>query len=286
MKIALFAFTLLFGIQNLKAQKPLTLQDAKSFQINSKLNNRTYRLSVSLPEGYSSKKQYPVFYILDGFYSAAIAHGAHRTLEFFKEIEDVIVVTISGNDHNKNEWFINRWNDYTYTKDPINDSSMVRSWNLPAGSLLSGKGDQFLQIIKAEIIPFIENTFSTNGKRGISGHSLGGLYVANLLFNATDVFEKFGINSPSFKMWNNNDIMLAESSYSKKHSALNAKVILSFGGLEPEDNIQNLKIFENLLKAHYKNIEIKNVTFDSESHASVVATMISRNLLYLYQQKK
>lgn len=286
MKIALFALILLFGIQNLNAQKPLTIQDAKSFQMNSKLNNRTYRLSVSVPEGYSTNKQYPVFYILDGFYSAAIAHGAHRTLEFFKEIEDVIVVTISGDEKNKNEWFINRWSDYTYTKDPANDTSIVKSWNLPANSLLSGKGDQFLQIIKSEIIPFIENKYSTNGKRGISGHSLGGLYVANLLFNAADVFDKFGINSPSFKMWNNNDIMFAERAYSEKHSTLNVRVLLSFGGLEPEDNIQNLKIFEELLKAHYKNIEIKNITFDAETHASVVAAMISRNLLYLYEKKK
>jgi predicted alpha/beta superfamily hydrolase len=286
MRIVILAFALWVNCLNLNAQKPLIVQNATSYQIKSAINNRTYLLSISVPEGYSTDKKYPVFYLLDGYYTAAIAHGAHRTLEFFKEIEEVIVVTISGNEKNKNEWFINRWSDYTYTNDPINDTAYARSWDLPKNSLLSGKGDQFLQIIKNEIIPLIEKNYSTNGKRGISGHSLGGLYVANLLFNAGDVFEKFGINSPSFKMWNNNDIMLAEKAFSEKHNQLKAKLILTFGGLESPNNIKNLWEFEALLKKHNPNIETTCVIFDSETHASVIAAMISRNLLNLYSKKK
>lgn len=112
--------------------------------------------------------------------------------------------------YEKNEWFINRWSDYTFTNDSKFDTSAVRIYQLPANSLLSGKGDLFLKVIKTEIIPLIENKYSTNGKRGISGHSLGGLYVGNLMFKANDIFEKFSVNSPSFKIWNNNDIRLSE----------------------------------------------------------------------------
>jgi predicted alpha/beta superfamily hydrolase len=69
-------------------------------------------------------------------------------------------------------------------------------------------------VIKTEIIPLIEKKYSTNGKRGISGHSQGGSYVGNLMFKANDIFEKFGVNSPSLKSWNNNDIKLTEKEYS------------------------------------------------------------------------
>ena len=286
MRFTILAFVLWIGCQSLNAQQPLMVHNAKSYQFVSKVNNKGYVLGVSVPDDYNPTNKYPVFYILDGYYAADIAHGAHKTLGFFKEIEDIIVVTISGAEKTKNEWFINRWGDLTFTNDPRYDTAAVASWNLPTNSLLSGKGDQFLQVLKTEVFPIIEKQYNTNGERGISGHSLGGLYVGNLMFKAGDVFEKFGINSPSFRSWNNNDIRIAEKVFSEKHTELNAKVILTFGGLEGDKNINNLKEYEALLKSHYANIETANIIFEGETHASVVAAMLSRNMLYLYAKKE
>ena len=280
-KITLLVVVFFLSLQ-LFAQKDLIIHNAKSYRLKSSLNNKQYILGVSVPENYDPNKKYPVCYILDGYYTADIAHGIHKNLQFFNDIEDVIVVTIAGNEKNKNEWFINRWSDYTFTNDPKFDTSAVRIYQLPANSLLSGKGDLFLKVIKTEIIPLIENKYSTNGKRGISGHSLGGLYVGNLMFKTNDIFEKFGVNSPSFKSWNNNDIRLTEKEYSKNHTELKAKVILTFGGSENVNNINNLKEYEAILKEHYKGLDITNIIFEGETHASVVAAMISRNLMYLY----
>ena len=285
MKKILMSLVFCFCLQNLNAQVPLTIQNAKQYQFTSKVNNTTYILGVSVPEDYTSTKKYPVFYILDGFYTSEIAHGAHRTLEFFKEMEDAIVVTIAGTEKTKNEWFINRWGDLTFTKDLKNDTFAAKQWNLSMSSLKSRNGVKFLEVLKAEIIPTIEKNYSTNGKRGIAGHSLGGLFVANLMFNSGDLFEKFGINSPSLKIWNNNDIRIVEKAFSEKHTELNAKVILTFGGLESKKNIEDLREFEALLKSHYKGIETSLVVFDSETHASVTSAMISRNMLYLYSNK-
>ena len=75
------------------AQSPLTIPHATGYEVKSSINPMTYHLSVSLPNNYDTKKQYPVYYILDGYYAAEIAHGAHKSLKFSNEIEDNIIVT-------------------------------------------------------------------------------------------------------------------------------------------------------------------------------------------------
>jgi len=96
-------------------------------------------------------------------------------------------------------------------------------WNIKSPGLISGGGETFYSIIKKEIIPLIESKFSTTNERGISGHSLSGLYVAHILFKNDGIFTKFGINSPSFSFWDN-DIMNAESNFAKNNSKLNVNV--------------------------------------------------------------
>ena len=269
------------------AQSPLTIPHATGYEVKSSINPMTYHLSVSLPNNYDTKKQYPVYYILDGFYAAEIAHGAHKSLKFSNEIEDIIVVTIAGNEQNNvKSWFANRWPDLTFTPNPSDDSSAAIAWKIPAPGLKSGGGERFLQVLTKEIFPFIEQRYSTNGHRGISGHSLGGLFAGNVLFHSPELFDRYGINSPSFLDWNKNDIFMAEKKLSETHKSLLAKVFLSFGGLEGSNNIENLRELERLMKAHYTGIETHYVVFDNETHASVASAMISRCMRYLYARKK
>ena len=270
--------------QSLFAQFPLTKDLTAKFDLTSKYNNTNYTLEVSLPESYNAKNKYPVYYILDGFYAASIAHGTHRTLQFEKLIEDVIVVTITGPEKTTSEWLINRWPDYTFSKDPLNDVGAAKYFNLPDGSLHSGKGEQFLETLTKQIFPFIETKYSFNGNRGISGHSLGGQIVAYLMFKTPDLFNRYGINSSSQRLWLNNEIREIEKNYANTHTEFNAKVFLSFGSLEPKDAIEDLRYFEGQLKNHYKNIQTKFIEFPDETHVSVMPAMISSSMWYLYKK--
>jgi predicted alpha/beta superfamily hydrolase len=237
-----------------------------------------------LPVSYDASKKYPVYYILDGYYAAAIAHGAHRTLQFENLIEDVIVVTISGPEKTTSEWLINRWPDYTFSKDTLNDVIYAKVFHLPEGSTMSGKGDLFFQTLTQQIFPLIENKYGFNGNRGISGHSLGGYLVADLMFKVPEMFNRFGINSSSQRLHLNNEIRSKEKNYASTHKEYNAKVFLSFGSLEPKDAIQDLHYFDNQLKSHYKNIETKFVEFADETHGSVMPAMLSTCMWYLYKK--
>jgi len=111
--LALFIFV----AQSVWAQYPLT----NKFELDSKSNKTHYTIEVSVPENYNPSKKYPFYYILDGYYSAAMAHGAHRVLQLERLIEDVVVVTITGPEKTTSEWLINRWPDYTFTVDTLND---------------------------------------------------------------------------------------------------------------------------------------------------------------------
>jgi predicted alpha/beta superfamily hydrolase len=281
----LFLIGVLLFSQSIFAQFPLTKELTAKFDLTSKYNKTNYTLEVSLPVNYNTNTKYPVYYILDGYYAAAIAHGAHRTLQLENLIEDVIVVTISGPEKSTSEWLINRWPDYTFSKDTLNDVIYAKVFHLPEGSTISGKGDLFFQTLTQQIFPFIENKYGFNGNRGISGHSLGGYLVADLMFKATEMFNRFGINSSSQRLHLNNEIRSKEKNYASTHKEYNAKVFLSFGSLEPKDAIQDLHYFDNQLKSHYKNIETKFVEFVDETHGSVMPAMLSSCMWYLYKRK-
>jgi len=283
MKHICFFFVLLFA-HSMYAQFPLTKDLTAKFDLTSKFNKTKYTLEVSLPVSYDASKKYPVYYILDGYYAAAIAHGAHRTLQFENLIEDVIVVTISGPENSTSEWLINRWPDYTFSKDTLNDVIYAKVFHLPVGSTISGKGDLFFQTLTQQIFPLIENKYGFNGNRGISGHSLGGYLVADLMFKVPEMFNRFGINSSSQRLHLNNEIRSKEKNYASTHKEYNAKVFLSFGSLEPKDAIEDLHYFDNQLKSHYKNIETKFVEFADETHGSVMPAMLSSCMWYLYKK--
>lgn len=271
----------IFALQSVKAQYPLT----NKFELDSKSNKTHYTIEVSVPENYSATKKYPFYYILDGYYSAAMAHGAHRVLQLENLIDEVIVVTITGPEKNTSEWLINRWPDYTFSVDSVNDVGAAKYFKLPAGSLISGKGDAFLKTLTLEIFPMVEGKYGFNGERGISGHSLGGQFVAYLLFGTKDLFNRFAINSSSQRLWKKNEIKRIEAKYAETHKSYPVRVFLSFGSLEPKDGIADLRDFEYQLKTHYLDMKTQFVEFADETHVSVTPAMITRAMWYLYKKQ-
>ena len=288
-KIIASIILLLIATLQLTAQdkQPYTIAGTETYTINSKINQRVYNLAVSLPSNYDKSKKYPTYYILDGYYAFPLVAESNKlmgTWTLGNLIEDVIIVSITGQEKDFDDWLCQRWPDYTFTQSINFDTTATKSWH-SSELLISGKGDLFLEVIRKEIIPLIDKNFSTNNERGISGHSLSGQFVANLLFKANDIFSKFGINSPWMLPYNNNDIRLVEREYSKSHHSLNANVFLSFGSLEVKEEIKDLYEFEALLKK-YQGVETKLVIFDDETHVSVIPAMISRSLRYLYKKEK
>ena len=286
--LASLFFLLILTFQlNAQESKPYKIVGSNTYTINSKINQRVYNLAVCLPNNYNKAKKYPTYYILDGYYAFPFIAQSNKNMGSWllgNEIEDVIVVSITGNNEKDfNSWLCQRWPDYTFTQSTEFDTKFTKAWQ-SAEPLISGKGDAFLEVIRKEIIPLIDKKYSTNQERGISGHSLSGQFVANLLFKANDIFSRFGINSPWMLPYNNNDVRLIEKAFSRNHTSLHAKVFLSFGSLEAKDEIKDLYEFEALLKK-YNGVETKLVIFEDETHVSVIPAMISKCLKFLYKKE-
>lgn len=263
------------------------LLKAKQHIIKSSFNAKTYCLDVLLPKNYkaSDTLRYPVLYVLDGKYSFASFYSIREELDLGKEISDVIIVAIDGNNLSESDWMANRFNDFTPTNIPQADSTWSKMFNLPYGKLKSGGALAFLNTIQKDIIPFIDKRYKTNSSRGLFGHSLGGLFVGYCFLSKPDLFQKYSMNSPSF-WWNNGEMLTLENAFVKQNSNLSATdIFISVGSLEGLPMISPVTNFADSLKTHYTGLKITSQIFDSETHLSVVPAASCRTLKTFYNHQ-
>ncbi|WP_395047987.1 alpha/beta hydrolase [Flavobacterium sp.] len=154
--------------------------------MQSTVNNKTYQLYISLPAGYNSADttRYPVLYILDANYSYLLISSLHNLLDSGQEIEKIIIVAIGDKDQSNITWNTRRMIDYTPSNDPNVDTEIASGFNIPVSQVKTGGAKSFLTTIRTDIIPFIDMHYKTTNDRGISGHSVGGLFAGYCLLNA------------------------------------------------------------------------------------------------------
>jgi predicted alpha/beta superfamily hydrolase len=247
-------------------------------------------LDISFPKNYSTKDTitYPVLYFLDGVYAFPATRGTREVLDWGNKIEDVIIVGI-GSGLNFLSWHNDRFDDYTPSRDTVweNDASYGKNAILK-GSFTTGGAAEFLESMKTEIIPFVDNNYKTNADRGITGHSAGGLFAAYCLINSDGYFTRFGISSPSF-WWDNNKLLnqaVTQFRENKIWDIPRTKIFISCGEYEGTRFIPSMqKIQRSLENADYKNIELSCQIFEGESHLSAWPGNISKTLITLYGKK-
>ncbi len=267
-----------------QGKNPNTTGTANGHIIKSNFNNKTYKLYVSLPKTYSNRdtSHYPVLYVLDGKFSYTSFHSIREVLDLGKEIKDIIIVAIADNGENDSDWLAERYNDFTPSSVPQSDMQWSKMMNIPNGKLKSGGAALFLNTLQNDIIPFVDKHYKTNSDRGLSGHSLGGLFVGYCLVKKPGLFKRYGINSPSF-WWNNNEILSLENALAKQGKSISASVFFSAGALEGTMMISPITAFTDSLKNHdYKGLVMTSQVFDGETHLSVLPACSSRTLKVLY----
>ncbi len=260
------------------------LSTTKGHIIRSGFNNKTYRLYVSLPKHYyaSDTIHYPVLYVLDGKFSFTAFQAIREVLDLGKEIKEVIIVAIADSNTTESGWMVSRYYDFTPSSVPQSDTQWSKMLQIPPGQLKSGGAEMFLATLQKELIPFIDKNYKTTADRGLSGHSLGGLFAGYCLVKKPGMFTRYAINSPSF-WWNNNEAVELEHSLAKQQTSIPATIFFSVGALEGEMMIGPMTAFINSLKSHhYKDIIMTTQIFDGETHLSVVPACSSRTLKVLY----
>lgn len=251
--------------------------------LTSEITNKTYLIHMCFPKHYSIKDSitYPVLYVLDG--KSTFGYFETSYIDY-DNIEDVILVGISHKAEGTQSK-INRFIDYTPFRDTLTEKRIEKKFGVQNGTIKTGGAQNFLNCLKQEIIPFIDKHYKTNSVRGISGHSLGGLFTAFCFINSDNYFTKFGINSPSFQL---NEDLLLEPALSKFTSDQNwtiapTKVFISTGENESSEMVSNMiKFSTHLEKRNYKNVDMNWHIYKNETHTSVIPFCLNGTLTTLY----
>lgn len=177
MKPLLSLFVILSLLSCKKENTELNTNLIKQFTIASVEKGKTYSIWVKLPENYNeSTESFPTMYVLDAKENQEFVAKTCKEVSTKSGSKNVIVVGIHyGDDRNI---------DYTPTI-----SGMGKG-----GSL------EFLNFIKKELIPRIQNDFRADTRRNtriIIGHSFGGLFGAFALVKHNEVFGNYLLLSSS-----------------------------------------------------------------------------------------
>lgn len=211
---------------------------------------------VRCPKNYEvSDKKYPVLFLLDAefFFYQAIA-----AVEFLSEcgyispkpIPEMIIVGIVNVDRNR---------DYTPTYAP----KQRKVLEFPT----SGKAEKFLEFLKIELIPLVEEKYRTHPFRILAGWSLGGLLTIHSFLYHPNLFSAYLAISPS--LWWDEDLYVERTrSLLSKGKVSDRQLIVTLGSEEGGDMGRSVRDgFIPLLTSHSKkSSKFKALELPLENH--------------------
>ncbi len=252
--------------------------------LRSSLVDRVFEIQVALPESYdeSPQSEYPVLYVLDGNLAFPLVESIYNILREGPAIEEMIVVGIGYPRDVEQDISHLRFADLT----PSNFAAADEVVGQPLPELASGQGIQFIEMLKTQVFPLIEARYRSDGRRGLLGHSAGGLLVAHIMFKETGLFSHYLISSPSL-WWNSLEIMDTESGFFQGSDTLAVAAYLSVGGSENENQLPPFRQFvDTLTSRDYREFDWDYRIYENESHMSVVPHAISDGLEFLFVEEE
>jgi len=164
--------------------------------LHSDILDETRNIWVHVPGGqgdgiFAPQSKYPVLYVLDGPDHFHVLSGMIKQLSGNSITPEMVVVSLPNTD---------RTRDLTPTHVDLalfGDSAFVRT---------SGGGDEFMEFMGKELIPYIEANYPVTSYRTFVGHSFGGLMVIHALHSQSQLFSNYVAIDPS--LWWDDGIIL------------------------------------------------------------------------------
>jgi predicted alpha/beta superfamily hydrolase len=244
----------------------VTLPDSEVHLLESSHVDQTYKLFISLPEGYAdSKDSYPVLYVTDANWVFSIFYSA----SWFLPIPPMIVVGIGYPTDDFADIFRLRARDFLPTKSIEEEK---RTKEISNFAIESGGSGDFISFIREELFPFINSRYRTKiDDRTLYGYSYGGTFGIYTLFNHSDTFIRYIIGAPVL-LWDNRVCFAYEREYAERSTDLATKLYLSVGALDEdltEHNASQLLEFHAILKnRNYPSLNMDFEVFNGETHGT------------------
>ncbi|NNE13647.1 MAG: alpha/beta hydrolase, partial [Saprospiraceae bacterium] len=245
MKNVFVILCLIFLLPTLEAQSDseYLIKIGKPDSLYSKVLDENRKFWIQYPEFFNPNNKYPVLYVLDGSVHLPAVSNVHSYYSggFMPEM---IIVGVSNQ--------TNRTRDLTATKVTFRRGVTYNQE--------SGGADDFMQFISSELIPYVESKYPVTNYRTLIGHSYGGQFVINALFNHTDLFQNYIAIDPSLD-WDN-QVMLKQAKEVLKSKSFEGKSL--FVTLAGQLHLQNNEItIDNVMKdtSEYTLFARSNIAF-------------------------
>lgn len=226
-------------------------------EVNSEILQESRNIFIYTPAGYEeSNLKYPTLYVTDGAENYLISTAIVNFLSRIQRIPPMIIVGIPNVDRNR-------------------DLSPL----FVEGTSDQGEGDNFLNFLKDELIPYLDNTYRTNNYRILFGHSLGGIFANYTLITKPELFNAYITASP-YLMYN--DGFILKEAESKIDNLLKSRNQLYIAlGNEPAYH-ESLNKYTALLKDNAKTLKWDYQIFNKEDHNSIPVITFLEGLKFIY----
>ena len=230
----------------------------------------------------TSLRKYNVLYLLDGegnFYSVTgMIMQLSKTYDY-TICPEMIVVGIPNTD---------RFRDLTPSH--VGDSTNS-----------SGGGEKFINFLEKELIPYVDNRYSTAPHRTLVGHSFGGLFVLNTLINHPAIFNNYVAIDPSL-WWDNQKFLSKALNELKQEKYENRSLYISVANTMPAgmdtSKVKNdtsgitthirsiLKLCNTLDSINSNGLNFTWKYYSDEDHSSVPIISVYDALHFIYSWMK
>jgi len=225
------------------------------YNIDSEILSEKREIIVKKPANYkeNTDRKYPVIYVFGGnTLTYSIAYDT-ELLTRTEHIQPVIVVGVSNISQKT------RQRDLTppFMKQDIDEQDSPL-----------GKADIYLDFIKKEIIPLIDQKYRTSSNRLAVGHSREGLMVMYSLISKPNLFQGHIALSPA--LWRENNVFVRHfKEYLNKNDSIKSRLFLSMGEQEVDKMKKafdfTIDILESDTTNKWKSMYTKDATHDNNA---------------------
>lgn len=235
-------------------------------------NGRQYQLHIGLPDSYGTDedKLYPVVYVTDAYWDFEKMMGIRGSLVYDKVAPEFIVVGLG----------------YAGNKLNYGDLRRLELSPVPFGEPAesSGKAAEFLQLIKNEVIPFIEGNYRADPAfRVMSGASLGGLFTLFTMYTEPGLFHGYIAATPAVSL-GNEWLLEYEDAFSRSGKQLRARLYMTVGGNESPDFMSSiLRMNARIASREQPHLAHDFRVIEGERHAGMQFESYVRGLRFVFE---
>lgn len=253
--------------------EPYVLAGTEVHALPTSSNGRSYTLYVAPPGSYQSNptRQYPVVYMLDGYWTFALTSAEAGSLAVDRVIPECFVVGIAYSGVNPDVGALRQY-DFTY----------------PPYGTNTGGGRAFLTVIAEEFIPYIESHFHVDPSfRVLAGASAGGLFTVYAMLTEPGLFHAYIAVSPGDLRYANRNCFQLEQAYARTHTALPGRLFLSYATDEIYTMIRPVTrdFYAQLNRSGYAPHSYTMFEITGEGHSGTGAEAFNRGLRYAFAER-